>query len=303
MSRKSLQDSLLAICLLALIGTATFIVSTNASLSGESIVSTNSLPSRTDEAKSLHQSYFYQTGPLEVLTVGASVPDQTTEAWGGIVSHHLLTADSIASFFKGLKNQNVESVVLLGPNHRNSGRGKIIVSKIGWQTPYGILESNSDLVDKLIAAGAASLEEDVFETEHSIYTLTPFIKKAFPNSLFLPIIFMSDIDTPDLDALSQFLIDHLGQNSLVIASVDFTHDQNANQAYLNDQKSLEVLKNLDLQRADTVVSDSNQSLYVLLAYLKAKQAKPVLIERSDSFLVSGENPESVTSYIFMYFSK
>ena len=294
MLRKSLQNALLVLFILALIGTATF-----SSLSGKTAASTN----RPEQTRALHQSYVYQTEPLDTVMDTAAVPVQVADAWGGIVSHHLLTADSIASFFKGFKNQNIESIVLLGPNHRNSGMGKVIVSRTGWQTPFGTLEPNAELANKLIAADAVSLEENIFEAEHSIYALTPFIKKAFPNSLFLPIIFMSDVDRSRLDKVAQILINYLGPNSLVIASVDFTHNQNTNQAYLNDQKSLEVLKNLDLQKTDTVVSDSNQSLYVLLTYVKAKQAKPFLIERSDSFQVSGENPESVTSYIFMYFSK
>ncbi|MDD5032224.1 MAG: AmmeMemoRadiSam system protein B, partial [Patescibacteria group bacterium] len=62
------------------------------------------------------------------------------EVVAGIIPHHLLAADLIAEFFYNLRGKNYDTVILLGPNHFDSGNYSMITSGYDWQTPYGHLE-------------------------------------------------------------------------------------------------------------------------------------------------------------------
>ena len=107
---------------------------------------------------------------------------------GGIIPHHLLAGDMIAEFFSGLEGREYGTVVLIGPNHFDAGTGEIITSRFDWETPYGTLEGDRELVEKFLKLKGLTIEEEPFEKEHSMNSEVAFIKKTFPETKFVPLI-------------------------------------------------------------------------------------------------------------------
>ena len=95
----------------------------------------------------VHLSYFSQAGFFDEAYQQAQnqVKMPVAKVYGGIVPHHLLVKDKIAAYFKGLENDDYQTVILISPNHFNYGRANVISSQADWQTPYPrYLQQKSD---------------------------------------------------------------------------------------------------------------------------------------------------------------
>jgi len=223
---------------------------------------------------------------------------------GGISSHHFFVSNKIASFLAGLKINNPEVIVILGPNHFGAGGKDILVSKYDYQTPWGRLENDKDLGDKLVNSGIAANEEVPFEREHSISALAGFIKYYLPDVKIVPIIIKLNVGAQKAQALSEQLNDILSQNSFVLASVDFSHHTTFFQANEWDKKTAEVLKDFDFSQIYDCQMDSHASIYALLKYLQLRGAKDMrYINLNSAQLMNNLDFQDVTSYFFAYFGK
>jgi len=265
--------------------------------------SNDKIESTSTTGQIYHTSHFYEKEPFEKVFREASALTAENKVYAGVIPHHLLAAPLIASFFKGIEDQEVGTVVLLGPNHPDAGNYGVALSKGYWRTPFGTLEPDLKVANALLANGVVGQEEWLFDGEHSIYGLTTFVKRAFPEARFLPLILKGSVTAPEAEVLGQTLAEILDEGDLVLVSVDFTHEESSEQATANDHESIVALKRFNFDQIYSLKTDSNPSLYTLLSYLKNKSVRATLIEKSNSFELSGEHSESVTSYVTLYFSK
>ena len=131
--------------------------------------------------------------------------DINDKIYGGIVSHHFLMAPEIAEFFAGFKDQRIETVVILGPNHFSRGEADIQISKYPYNTPWGVLEPNSEIIGKLLQNDFVSNEEATFNKEHSISTLAGFAKYFLPNAKIVPIVLKRKTTAMEAEKLAKAL--------------------------------------------------------------------------------------------------
>lgn len=227
---------------------------------------------------------------------------------GGIIPHHLLAAPLIAGFFDGIKNQLVETIVLLGPNHYNSGPANISVSKAVWKTLYGDLLPETEKLDKLISNNVVSANEEMFENEHAIYGITGFIKRSFPQARIIPVVFKTSTSSKQLGELVDSLSNILNDKTLVIASVDFSHYLSSDEADNYDKESLKAIKSYDLQKIISLDYENNfdspAALYTLVRLMQKQKAEnTILISNSNSAKLTNQpSLQSTTSYVTMYFT-
>lgn len=218
------------------------------------------------------------------------------KALGVIVSHHILARDLI---MQGLANieGNFKTVLLIGPNHENIGKADIQTSKALWKTKFGDIAPNKELITKLQEEGLAGIEEDSFNTEHSVCGLVSFLKIYFPQAQIVPLILKGNLPKDRIEKLASFLSDNCS-NCLIVGSVDFSHEVTAQQAEKNDNLSAEILTDMDIEKVNQVVSDSKPTLMTMLFYLKEKGVRNgILINQSDSSKITGNNFATVTSYL------
>jgi len=67
---------------------------------------------------------------------------------GGIVPHHLFVSDFIADFFQRLSAQNPKRLIILGPNHYESGDYLALSSLYNWQTNDGVIKVDTSSVQE-----------------------------------------------------------------------------------------------------------------------------------------------------------
>lgn len=226
------------------------------------------------------------------------------KVYGGIVSHHLFAASKIAEFFVNLKQQKIKTFVIIGPNHFNRGSDDISISKYPYQTPWGVVESNSEIIEKIIDTNLAINSEDVFEGEHSISALVGFIKYTFPEAKIVPLIVKKNTSSDKIDLLADKLNQILPPDAFVLASVDFSHHLNRIPADFHDRKSISAIESFDFKNIYNLEIDSPPSISLLLKYLTEKGGQKMIYSNTNSVMFSGNlDSEDVTSYLFAYFMK
>lgn len=254
-----------------------------------------------------HYAYFMQQDFYTGILNPDKVKPISAQVYGGIVSHHFFVERHIARLFNSWSQQKFKTVVVLGPNHFNAGKGDVIISRQGYQTPWGILESDNEIINELLKNDIGTNEEDPFVREHSMSVEVGFIKHQFPNARIVPIIIRHNASKEKMQALAENLNKILSSNALVLASADFSHHVTNKTAQAQDKQSIDFLKSFDANSIFKLPStqlDSPTTIYALLQYLELRGAKNMLYSNTNQALVSGNlGSTDVTSYVFSSFVK
>lgn len=258
-----------------------------------------------------HSSYLFEPAFFDqAYEYGRSYTKEADgRVYGGILPHHLLAAPLIAGFFQGIEGQPVNTVILLSPNHYNAGPYAISVSKGYWKTLYGTVEPDTKKLDTLDRDGAASVSEELFEYEHGIYGITPFIKRSFPNARIVSVALKSNTTRREADRLVASLENIVDEKTIIIASVDFSHYVSSDEADVYDRESMAAIESFDAQKIfnfdNTKNFDSPASLYTLVRLMERIGAKTtqLVVNTNSAKLTRQPDLPSTTSYVTLYFTK
>lgn len=224
---------------------------------------------------------------------------------GGIVTHHFLASGLMVRFFDGLRSQSSpETIVLLGPNHFHQGLANISISSLPWKTPFGVLPVDTHLVQKIGAAIRLPEDPEAFSGEHSVGVLVPFLKYYFPRSKVVPILIDVNAQESRLEDLREVLSQALkNPKTLVLLSMDFSHDSIASIADARDRTAEQVISVIDAGKTHELNVDCRKGLRVLLESLSRAGCNGVQFnEHSNSARLSGKPDQpDVTSYFTIYF--
>lgn len=167
-----------------------------------------------------------------------------------IVPHHDLVAKQRQEVFEKIapKTQN-RRIILLAPNHYNSGTANIQTRLQTFTTQYGDIKVDDSLF-KLVSSYGAEETNSTFEAEHGIKALLPDIAKYYPNSNILPLVIKQTSSQKELNNLLTVLNDNC-KDCLMIVSADFSHYQPYLLSKLHDKLTIRGLQNLDGELLDT----------------------------------------------------
>ena len=252
-----------------------------------------------------HQSQWNEYAPEVDRAVKTEylVPDVNLEhIYGGVVSHHIpTTIPRLVEFYSRLKKtQTVKNFIVIGPDHTDAGKATVTVSSANFFTVYGEVKPMVGLAAKLEDAKLANIEETPFDPEHSVGSQILIISNIFPGAKITPIMLRSDTTEDHAKALGKMLATLLHDETVLIASVDFSHYLPTDQAMPIDQISGEVIRNLDLEAISLVKADSGKSMEVFMQAMSQKKAFD-----TDDFEILNtndlmQNSDYTTGYVFGY---
>lgn len=224
-----------------------------------------------------------------------------------IVPHHLLASEIIASIMKQTSGRNIDTIIIIGPNHENIGTNKIATVKAKWQTPLGYVESDQEMVEKFLLEFKLKFDMEVFQNEHSIGAMASFIKYYFPDAKILPIVFDSYADKEEAEKVGEWLSQNFDQNSLLVTSVDFSHYLTKDEADQKDIETRELIEKRDIEAilklSNTENVDSPVSLATSLIFAEKNGLETDILYNANSFDFSVIKPVETTSYFGIIFSK
>ncbi len=246
--------------------------------------------------KSTYDQFYEKAGTVTPLS-------QKIE--GAIVPHHLLVGTAFARFYQKLQGQTPSTVVIIGPNHFEKGRGAILTADGRYDTPYGSVQIDAALQQSLLKSSLLTLDREPFIREHSISAEVAFVAKTWPKAMIVPIILKSKVTKGESEKLGSLLAQTLPENALVLASVDFSHYLPEIAADFHDQTSESAIRSFDMGRVMRLEIDSPASIVTLLTYLRERGAQKIVYQEhtnSASFTGHPDFPET-TSHFFLAFGR
>ncbi|MFH0887315.1 MAG: AmmeMemoRadiSam system protein B [bacterium] len=212
-----------------------------------------------------------------------------------ILPHHLLAEPLIRDTLSyAAKGVSPEIIVLFGPDHFKAG-------SIYGNRFIGLDVENDGLISKpvLIVNNSAAVLKD-----HSISNLLPLIKEYFPNSKVVPYIIPSSITSDQADEMILRLKAQYPENTLVVASVDFSHYLEDRIARFHDIKSIRTIIDNEKSGFPHLEVDCWQALYIArnYAYVRGKEKTVVIGHKTSQDYNKGKlNAQDITSYFAAIF--
>ncbi|MCS7228314.1 MAG: AmmeMemoRadiSam system protein B [Endomicrobia bacterium] len=201
--------------------------------------------------------------------------------------------------------------ILVGPNHTGFGENISIYPSGQWQTPFGKIQVNSELVE-LIVKNSEFVKKDTkaHENEHSLEVQLPFLQFISPADFtIVPITvriedyhMCKDLGAAISVAIKEYKKVYKNKKIVIISSTDMTHYESQSYAQKLDFLAIEqILKLSPKELYDTVLSYGitmcgvfpTVSTLVASKLLNANNAKLVKYQTSGD--VTGEY-DSVVGY-------
>ncbi len=226
-----------------------------------------------------------------------------------ITPHHLLAKKIINNIFSLVaekdKNDLVERIVLISPNHFNLGRGGVISSTAQWKTGKDSVEPDKDFVDLLEKKGLVHVENDAFQKEHGIENVVPYMKEYFPKTKVVPLMISENVLAEKIDEIAKFIFEQSNGKTLVILSADFSHYLEEKVATLHDQKAVDVMSSMTLEDVSNLDIDCAAGLSLLMKFSSLGGFEDFKFhENSNSSKIYGSNLiGETTSYVTGYYQK
>jgi len=185
---------------------------------------------------------------------------------GGVAPHHIPTAiPLLAEFYLKLqKTKNIDTFIILAPDHFEKGNSDVSISKAEFITPFGKVLPNLEIIKQLEDSGLVVNDEAPFN-DHSIHSQLLFISRLFPNAKVVPMAFRSSSTNEFAELLGEKLASLITPNTFIVASVDFSHYLNERQARILDDQSASILTMLQPRLAGLTEADSPQSLVTVIS--------------------------------------
>lgn len=218
----------------------------------------------------------------------------------GIIPHHLFPSFILADFFKRLKQQNPETIILVGPNHPEKGGYKVLTSQLSWSSPFGEVLPNNQVINDLLSEKKVKVDEEVLTNEHSVAGMMPYIKYYLPEVKVVPIILSGTLTINETDNLANKLLKYWNEKVVLVAPVDFSHYLNSQQAQKNDKLTWEIMSRFDykkLYELNNDYLDSPPSIgLALMVAQKLHKGNLELLFNTNSGLLQNNNSIETTSY-------
>lgn len=244
---------------------------------------------------SIHTDVFVPPG-LFSSAWATKIGDQVVcKAWrGGVVNHHALASDQIAGFFATLRRcrSKVTHFIILSPDHFSRGHGSLATHDRSYHTRGITIESEAASVPMAIA------QPELFEHEHGIGALIPFLAHAFPDARVIPLAVKSSIGEGERAQLAGWLEAELEKpGRFVLVSSDMSHYLGKQRAESNDQLTKRAFETGDayfFANANDGFTDNGDSIAATIrAFGKSKWT---LLRASISSAYGG-SPGFTTSYL------
>lgn len=219
----------------------------------------------------------------------------------GVIPHHAVGSELISDFFIRAQKTNPKRIILLGPSHFELQSSRIFTADVDWESGGRTLQTESSLVHTFISNKLGVVDTGIVKQEHAITTLIPYVSYYLPDASVFSIVITPNVPISQLDLVSDMLAKKIGKNTLLVASVDFSHYLDSEQATTNDALTLDVIQRKDweqLLRLNSDYLDGPKVLYVLFETMRKVGKNNIeLLGHSNSKEILGtKDSQGVTSY-------
>jgi len=177
----------------------------------------------------------------------ARVPPQTVPGrLIGLIAPHagLFYSGPVAAYaYRQLQGKSYDLVVIIAPSHRTRGAGILATRKQYYQTPLGLVEVDSGIIQAIAREIPVNLINQ--DMEHAVEIQLPFLQHLLPPFRLVPLMLESQA-SGTAQGLASVLTPLLREKkALLIASTDLSHYYNYAQATSLDKRAIEAMQRFD----------------------------------------------------------
>ena len=270
----------------------------------------NNIHDKNSDSSQLITTWDYlgeQIPPVIVSPKLEALPPEKSLVWAGTVSHHLLADEQIDRWFSEIAGRRkVETFFIICPSHWGLSTQEWSLDNCQWQTSNGIVCTNESAEQKIAQTLGVSYDSQVFSLEHGVNALIPYISRYFPKAQVCVIAVFGE---PPLnqknaqklaDALAPYFSESGKKKNFLLISTDFAHHGDLAGTEFKDTRSREFFNNPNDSTWIFCGCDNRPGIYVLSRFLTPNTKNAVLFH-TNSFELSGQDGNDITSYFFTLF--
>lgn len=222
---------------------------------------------------------------------------------GIIIPHHDLAREYIiSSLSKIAQRHQYSTIVVVGPNHFLPAATTFLSTPSLDDYPI-----ETKMVSQLLESGLVESNSMACERDHSLGSPLRYLKEYFPNAKFVPILAPMNFKSEKIINLAKLLTSNLPEETLYVASVDFSHGKSLLEAMGKNLESENAIESFDYgqiyQYQDDHL-DSPASIGLLLNSMQNIGAtKWSTTLSSHGSLIEEQLDLPATSYLIGIFSK
>jgi len=242
---------------------------------------------------------------------GTNDPGNSFAIAAGVVPHHLLAKETIADFFSYISQDkpHPDTIILLSPDHFNSAslEEEISFITVSWESGPSEIKGipvDTSLLQKLALENNLISSNSAITLDFGITNLLPFLKSYFNQVKVVPILVPGNITRNEVTRLVESIDRLSSPDTMMIASVDFSHYLPSEVASFHDQKSIRVLSNFEEEHFENIEVDSWAALYAVRLYARLRESEnPLIIAHKNSTDFLPFPQEETTSYLSVVFQR
>jgi poly-gamma-glutamate synthesis protein (capsule biosynthesis protein) len=251
---------------------------------------------------------FYSSSDLfdRAIAGVADYPPSNIRLTGITVPHHLLADRLVALGFRAASGQSYKRIVILTPDHFRKTDRPFATTSRGFETVKGKVATDGAAVSRLLKTGDWIEESCLFDKDHGIRAMLPFVRHYFPGAAIVPVAISIRAGRADWDRMADALAPLVDRDTLIVESTDFSHYLPQHEARRFDQQTLNILASGSLDGIAALLqpqhADSVGALYIQAKLQKAIfSAAPLVIANENSQRYSTGYVAETTSYNVILF--
>ncbi|MBD3311213.1 MAG: AmmeMemoRadiSam system protein B [Candidatus Magasanikbacteria bacterium] len=231
--------------------------------------------------------------------------DREEKIKGGFYSAYLPAGHIDASFFNSLLSDNPELLILIEEGDLGTRDTKILSSKKNWDTVFGTVNTDSDLIEKISEKGLLKIDDQFIEAKFRGYSPIPFVAYYSNKTKILPLVLDSSTSAVELGGLIKNLEEILPGDTVVAAKVNLSSFLRESVAAFHDSNSIARIKRFNIDQISSSEIKTKKTVELFLALMQFYGAEKIVYEKwsNSAELSKIDKVESCTGYYWPYFSK
>jgi len=143
----------------------------------------------------------------------------------GMIAPHAgiqFSGHSAAYGYKAVQGLKINRVIIMGPSHYFPFKGVAVSGEDMYETPVGQIEVDKKIIDDLYSQPLFKGPRNAEIQEHSLEMQLPFLQVVLDDFKIVPLV-VGDVSGLEYNDIAQSIKKHADENTLIIASSDFTH--------------------------------------------------------------------------------
>ena len=235
-----------------------------------------------------------------------------TKIFGIIVPHgaYIFSGAISANAFFEIASLNIDTFILIGPDHHGIGKRISVTTEGYWQTPLGDVLIDNTITNDL-KRSCDFIEEDniVHQIEHSLEIQVPFIQYSFGNSFTIVPLLLRDQDIETSMLLGNLIAKYSARkNVMIIASSCLTHYESNSSVQKKDFQMIKSIESLNIESFYQSLMNLKASVCGYGAIASLMRAVQILGSKKGELLryatsgdVTSDNKNTVVGYASIAF--